>query len=258
MEHLDSIVRDVRRRLEERRQAMPLYRLRALAAPEEPASLVRALQRPQISLVAEVRRVSASHDLLRPDLDVRDLVAHFEAAGAAAVSVLTETDHFRGSLDDLSATIRGTELPVLQKDFFLDEYQLHEARALGASAVLLTVAILRHEELLALGETARRLGLDAVVLARDEVELEQALLLPDAVVAVGDPDEPAGDESSLDTTFRLTSQVPADRLVLSQGSVNRREDVLRLGAAGVDGVIVGEHLLSQEDIEAAIRELLPR
>jgi indole-3-glycerol phosphate synthase len=257
MEHLDSIVRDVKRRLEERRQAMPLYRLRALAAPQEAASFLEAVRGPAIALVPEVRRISSTEGLLRPDLDVRELVARFEAAGAAAVSVVTETDHFRGSLDDLSAAIRTTRLPVLQKDFLVDEYQLHEARALGASAVLLTVAILAHDELLALGETARRLALDVVVAARDEIELEQALMLDGAVIAVGAPEGLDLERASLENTFRLTSQVPADRVVLAQGAVNERDEILRLQAAGVDGVILGEHLLSQDDVEAALRHLLP-
>jgi indole-3-glycerol phosphate synthase len=188
---------------------------------------------------------------------VRELVARYEVAGAAAVSVITEEDHFGGSLDDLTAAVGGTTLPVLQKDFIVDEYQLHEARPLGASAVLLVVAILDHDELMALGETARRLGLAVVAEVHDEVELEQALLLKDAVIGINNRDM-RSHEVSLGTTFRLISQVPPERLVISQSGVRGREDFLRLEAAGVDGVLVGEHLLVQEDVEAAIRDLLYR
>lgn len=255
MEYLDRIVQDVRRRLEERRQSMPLYRLRTLPAPPVRASLARALQTPGLSLIAEVKRASPSKGPLRPNLDVRDLVLRYEAAGAGAISVLTETDHFRGSLDDLSTAVAATNLPILQKDFILDEYQLHEARALGASAVLLIVAILDHEELMALGETARRLGLDVVAEVHDEVELEQALLLKEAVLGINNRDLHSF-EISLETSFRLVSQVPPERTVISESGVRGREDFLRLEAAGVDGVLVGEHLLVQDDVEAAIRELL--
>jgi indole-3-glycerol phosphate synthase len=255
MEYLDSIVNDVRRRLEQRREAVPLYRLRALAAPPNRPSFAQALRGPGLALIAEVKRASPSRGPLRPDLDVHDLVARYEAAGAAAISVLTEEDHFRGHLDDLSAAVGGTSLPILQKDFILDEYQLHEARALGASAVLLIVAILDHDELLALGETARRLGLDVVAEVHDEVELEQALLLDEAIVGINSRDLRTF-EISLETIFKLVSQVPPQRKVIGESGVRGREEFLRLEAAGVDGVLVGEHLLAQEDVEAAIRELL--
>jgi indole-3-glycerol phosphate synthase len=257
MEYLDSIVQDVRRRLEQRRQTVPLYRLRAMSAPAGRPSFVQALEAPGLSLIAEVKRASPSKGPLRPQLDVQDLVARYEVAGASAVSVITEEDHFRGSLDDLAAAVGGSSLPVLQKDFILDEYQLHEARALGASAVLLIAAILDHDELMALGETARRLSLAVVAEVHDEVELEQSLLLKDAVIGINNRDVRSHDVS-LATTFRLVSQVPPERMVIGESGVRGREDFLRLEAAGVDGVLIGEHLLVQEDVEAAIRDLLYR
>lgn len=257
MDYLESIVQDVRRRLEQRRQTVPLYRLRAMPAPERRPSFLQAMRSPGLSLIAEVKRTSLSKGPLRSHLDVPDLVARFEVAGAAAISVITEEDHFRGSLDDLAAAVGGSSLPVLQKDFIVDEYQLHEARALGASSVLLIVAVLDHDELMALGETARRLGLAVVAEVHDEVELEQALLLKDAVIGIDNRDM-RSPEVSLGTTFRLVSQVPPERLVIGESGVRGREDFLRLEAAGIDGVLVGEHLLVQDDVEAAIRDLLYR
>jgi indole-3-glycerol phosphate synthase len=256
MEYLDGIVADVRRRVEERMAAVPLRELRTWNAPER-ASFLEALQSPGLSLIAEVKRASPSKGSLRPDVDVAELVRHYEAAGAAAVSVLTEQDHFQGSLDDLRTAEGATSLPLLQKDFVLDEYQLHEARALGASAVLLIVAILDRDEFLALGETADRLGLDVLAEVHGEEELEQALALERAVLGINNRDLRSF-EVSLETTFRLVSQVPPERTVVSESGIRGRDDFVRLEAAGVDGVLVGEHLLRSGDVEAAIRELLLR
>lgn len=255
MLNFDDIIAGVRRRIEERKRSVPLYRLRALATPAGRPSLARSLQGRELALIAEVKRASPLEGMLRPDLDVADLVRRYEAAGAAAIAVVTDEDRFHGSLDDLSVAVAATGLPVLQKDFIIDEYQLHEARALGASAVLLIVGLLDHPELLALGETARRLGLDVIAEVHDEDELGQALSLEEAIIGLHDRDLHEED-ASIETTFRLISGVPVERLVVSGSGVASRDDFLRLEAAGVDGVVVGEHLLRRDDVEAAIRELL--
>lgn len=256
MQYLSDIVADVRRRVEERKAGVPFHELRARLAPGR-ASFADAITAPGLSLIAEVKRASPSKGPLRPDLSVGELVRHYEAAGAVAVSVLTEQDHFLGSLADLSEAAESTSLPLLQKDFTLDEYQLHEARALGASCVLLIVAILGHDELLALAETAHRLGLDTLVEVHDEDELAQALALERAIIGINNRDLHTF-AVSLETTFRLVSQVPPERTVVSESGIRGRDDFARLEAAGVDGVLVGEHLLRSDDVEAAIRELLLR
>lgn len=254
MEFLEMIVGDVRRRLDERKKRVVLHELRARPAPEGRPSLRAALLRPGLSLIAEVKRASPSKGPLRMDLDVADLVRRYEAAGAAAVSVLTEEDHFRGSLDDLAAAVAATRLPVLRKDFIVDEYQLHEARVYGASAVLLIAAILSHGELVALAETARRLGLDVLVEVHDESELLQALAVDDAVIGINNRDLHSF-AVSLETTFRLVSLVPPERLVVSESGIRTRADCLRLRAAGVDGLLVGEVLVRSDDPGATLRAL---
>ena len=259
MEYLAEIVADVRRRVEERKQHVSVHELRSQVGPERP-SLADALRAAGLSLIAEVKRASPSKGPLRPDLDVDDLVRRYEAAGAAAISVLTEQDHFGGSLADLRLAVSATGatgLPVLQKDFILDEYQLHEARAGGASAVLLIVAVLGRDEFLALGETAHRLGLDVLAEVHEEEELAQALALERAIIGINNRDLRSF-AVSLETTFRLISRVPAERTVVSESGLRGREDFVRLEAAGVDGVLVGEHLLRSEDVGAAIHELLGR
>ena len=151
--------------------------------------------------------------------------------------------------------MKAGSLPVLQKDFVVDEYQLWEARVRGASAVLLIVAMLEQADLLRLWEAARFLGLDVLVEVHDEPQLLRALTLDEAVIGINNRDLRSF-AVSLDTTFRLISLVPPDRTVVSESGVRGREDYLRLQAAGVDGVLVGEHLLEQSDIEAALRALV--
>ena len=236
--------------------------LRALATPERRLSFAQALSSPGMALVAEVKRASPDSGELRPRLDVAGLVRQYHAAGAAAVAVCTEEDHFRGSLEDLSAAVAATTLPVLRDDFVVDEYQLHEARVAGASAVLLRASILPREELLALGESARRLGLDVVVEVRDEARLADALGLDDAVVGIDNsrPEEEGvgerGSWAALENTFRLVCLVPCERSILVLGGIHTRRDVQRLQAASVDGVLVGERLVSSDDVQAAVAELL--
>jgi indole-3-glycerol phosphate synthase len=258
---LDEIVFDVRRRVAERQKVLPLDRLRSLAAPERKLSFVQALSTPQISLVAEVKRVSPPRGMPRPPLEVGELVRHYESAGAAAISVCTEEDHYRGSLEDLIQAVAATSLPVLRDDFVVDEYQLHEARVAGASAVLLMAAILPRPELLALGRTARRLGLDVVVEVPDERRLEEALALEGAVVGIDGTSRSImgeGDVSTanVESAFRLISLAPCERQVLVRGGVANRADVARFEAASVDGLLVGERMAAGDDVEATIQALL--
>jgi len=257
MKSLDTIVADVRRRLAERKENLPLRTLQAMPAQEYRPSLLAALRGPQMALIAEVKRASPATGPLRTDLDVPDLVRHFERAGAAAIAVLTEQDSYLGSLDDLAAAVQASSLPVLQEDLILDEYQLHEARVRGAVAVLLVVAVLDHRELQALAETAHRLELEVVAEVHDESQLERALTIDEAIIGINNRDL-ATQDVTLETTFRLISGMPPERLVVSESGLRGRGDFVRLQAAGVDGVLVGEHLLRQADVEAAVRELLPQ
>ena len=255
MGYLQDIVADVRRHLEERKRELAPELVRRLPLPPGRASFAVALSRPGLGVIAEIKRVSPSKGPLRADLDVADLAGRYERAGAVAVSVLTESDNFGGSLRDLAVAVAATSVPVLQKDFVVDEYQLWEARVRGASAVLLIVAVLEQADLLRLSETARGLGLDVLVEVHDEAELARGLAIDDAIIGINNRDLRSF-AVSLDTTFRLVSLMPPDRIVVSESGLRCREDYLRLQAAGVDGVLVGEHLLVQEDVEVAVRALL--
>jgi indole-3-glycerol phosphate synthase len=213
-----------------------------------------ALARPGIGVIAEHKRRSPSAGVLREGASVTDLVGAYERGGASAISVLTEQRHFDGSLEDLRKAREATSLPILRKDFIVDTYQLYEAAAAGADAVLLIVAALEPVELARLSAQAGELGLETLVEVHDEAELDTALGLPDGVIGINNRDLT---DFSLDVrrTFRLLERIPTGRLVVSESGVHRRGQLDELEAAGVHAVLVGETLMRASEPEAACRAL---
>jgi indole-3-glycerol phosphate synthase len=202
-----------------------------------------------------VKRFSPSKGPIRPHLDVGSLVAAYKAGGAAAVSVLTEGDHFRGSLDDLQQAAGRTVLPLLRKDFVVDPYQVYEAGAHGASAVLLIAALLDDRELRGLTALAQDLGLDVLLEVHDASEMARALNVEDAVIGINNRDLRTF-EVSLQTSLRLAGLVPPGRLLVAESGIKDRADVEELASAGVDAVLVGESLLRQIEVRAAVAALV--
>jgi indole-3-glycerol phosphate synthase len=252
--YLDAIVPDVRRRLAEREARLPRAALEKMSPPSPRHSFANALRAPGVSVIAEVKRFSPSKGAIRPELDVPSLVAEYEAGGAAAVSVLTEGDHFHGSLTDLQLAAAATSLPLLRKDFILDPYQVLEARAYGASAVLLIAALLDDPTIRALAALALESSMDVLLEVHDREELERALTLGEAIIGINNRDLRTF-EVSLETTLRLAAGVPAGRLLVSESGITDRADVERLAMAGVDAVLVGESLLRQDAVAAAVGSL---
>jgi indole-3-glycerol phosphate synthase len=253
--YLDRIVPAVRRRLEERTRLLLPGGPASLPESGPRPSFAAAIAAPGLSLIAEVKRSSPSKGLIRPDLDVGETVHAYEAAGARAVSVLTEQDHFLGSLDDLHTAAAHTALPLLCKDFIIDGHQVHEAHAAGASAVLLIAALLSDEELRGLSGLALDLGLDVLLEVHDEPELARALAIDAAVIGINNRDLRTF-AVSLETTARLARRVPAGRLLVSESGIRGRGDAEWLAALGVDGILVGESILRSADAQAAIRALV--
>jgi indole-3-glycerol phosphate synthase len=252
---LDRIVEATRDEVERRREIMPLSQLEA-ALRDRPESrpFQEALTRPGVSVIAEHKRRSPSAGAIREDMGVADVVCAYERGGAAALSVLTEPFHFGGSLDDLVAARAATHLPVLRKDFIVDPYQLLEAAAAGADAILLIVAALEPEVLLELHRDARALDLDVLVEVHDEEELEAALDVEAEVIGINNRN--LSDFSvDIERTYELLSDVPAGKTVVSESGFSTREQLDELDRVGVDAVLIGETLMRAPDIEAACREL---
>ena len=254
---LDEIVAASRAALEATKRALPLSEVEALArarsAPRDFRGALSAGGKPR--LIAEAKKASPSKGLLAPVYDAPALAKAYEAAGAACLSVLTEPRYFQGHLDHLSAASAACQLPCLRKDFLFDPYQILEARAAGADAVLLIAAILPRSSLVALRELAEYLGMAALVEVHNEREVNRALSAGARLVGINNRDLRTFDVS-LETTARLRSLVPADRLVVAESGIHTREDVQRLRDLGVDAMLVGEALVRSGDVEAKIRDLL--
>lgn len=203
-----------------------------------------------VALIAECKRRSPGAGAIRPDLDPAELVAGYERAGAAAISVLTDREYFGGSLDDLRTVSSTVGLPVLRKDFTLDTLQVIEARSAGADAVLLIARILDDETMSRLHTAAMALGMAALFEVHDAAELDRAVRIGADLIGINNRDL-ATFTTDLRTTERLLDSLPAGVAIVSESGIRTREDVERLGAAGVDAILVGESLLSAVDPSAA-------
>jgi len=209
----------------------------------------------RIAVIAELKKASPSKGLIRAEFDVSALARELEAAGAAALSVLTEEEFFQGSLGNLRAASAAVSLPCLRKDFMVDEFQMVEARANAADAVLLIVAALRDEELGRLARAARAQRLDVLCEVHDEDELQRAVDAGCDLIGVNTRDLRTF-EVSLETAFELAGKIPAGVVKVAESGIHSADDVARLRAAGYDAFLVGESLMRAERPGDALRELL--
>ena len=214
-----------------------------------------ALIAPGVSLIAEMKRASPSRGPIRPDAAVADVVRNYEAAGASACSILTEPEFFGGSLDDLRAARAATRLPLLRKDFIVDEYQLAEARHAGADAALLIVAALEPERLTELISFAQSLGLDTLIEVHEDSEVEVAVDAGAEIIGINNRNLKSLDVDT-ETVFELLSDIPAGTVVVAESGISERGDVLRLEEAGVDAILVGEALMGSDDMARSVKTLL--
>jgi indole-3-glycerol phosphate synthase len=220
-----------------------------------PGRFRAALREPRIAVIAEFKRRSPSAGTLREAPDLRELVEAYERGGASALSVLTEGKHFDGTLEDLRATRTACELPILRKDFIVDDYQLYEAKVAQADAVLLIVAALEPDELSALNEGAGKLGLDVLVEVHDREELQTALKMGAELIGINNRD--LKDFSvDVERTAKLMGEIPEGVTVVSESGISGAEQLGKLEDAGVDAVLVGETLMRSAHPEAALRTLL--
>jgi indole-3-glycerol phosphate synthase len=242
---LDQILDSTRRALPSLRERRTALEREAESRPSPP-SLVRALRRERIAVVAEVKRRSPSAGVIRGDLDPRERAALYARHGAAAISVLTDQPHFGGSVDDLRAAASEVALPVLRKDFILDELQIIEARAAGAAGVLLIVRALAPERLAALLGCARAAGLDALVEVHTAPELDRALAAGAGIIGINSRDLDTF-RIDVDTAWELLARVPGDRVAVAESGMQSPDDVARAAAAGADAVLVGTALSAAPD-----------
>jgi len=243
-------------RLETEKLATPVETLEARALQRGPAKdFPGAFRLPGIHVIAEIKRASPSRGMLREDLDPAALAKGYQAGGAAAISVITEHDHFRGSMEALEEVREGVALPILRKDFITDPYQIVESRAAGADTFLLIAALLSRDVLASLIDVGRSWGMEPLVEVHDFPELETALAAGAEVVGINNRNLKTF-HVDLNTTLELAAHVPGDRIIVSESGINDHTQILRLMEAGVRGFLVGESLVTSPDPMAKVQELI--
>jgi len=255
---LDKIVDYKRLEVAEAKARVPMAELEErIEQASPPRDFRAALRREGISLIAEIKRASPSKGDMLPGVEAVELASLYEQQGARALSILTDTKFFKGKLEDLTAARTHVSIPCLRKEFVIDEYQIHEARAAQADAILLIVRILDDAQLRDYHALAQSLGMAALVETHNEGEIERALECGAHIIGINNRDL---DTLAMDvmTTMRLKSLVPGGHTLVSESGIYTREHVHMLEEGGVDAMLVGESLLTSRNIAEKIQELLGR
>ena len=245
---LDEIMAHHREQLPKTMRQTPFADLRAFAQiASKPLDFYAALKKPGVSLIAECKKASPSKGLMVPDYDAVKLATTYQAAGASGISVLTDSRHFQGSLEDLRNVKESVKIPVLRKDFIFDPYQVYEARVAGADAILLIAAVLSQTEMASLLKLVHKLGMNALIEVHSEAELEKVLLLNPRIVGVNNRNLQTF-EVDFENTARLRGLIPDDVVTVGESGLKTEDDVKRMADIGVDAILVGETLVKSKNV----------
>lgn len=257
-EVLKEIIERKKKRLKDRKSELPLSEVRARAKDSGPKKdFLRAISRPAgkpVRFIAELKKASPSEGIIRQDFDHISIASVYEEKGASAISVLTEEDFFKGSIDYLKDLSRVSKLPLLRKDFIIDEYQIYESAAFGADAVLLIGAALSRTQAEEFFHLAGELGLHCLVEVHHWKELEDVMLFRPPIIGINNRDLRTL-KVDLRTTEYLIKDIPEGHCVVSESGIKTRKDVLYISSLGVDAILIGTTLMKAEDIGAKIEEL---
>jgi indole-3-glycerol phosphate synthase len=254
---LSEIIAHKKEELAETKRQTPFSDIKSKAIDAEPTrGFGNALSTSGgIRLIAEVKKASPSKGVIREDFDPVEIARIYEESGASCLSVLTENKYFQGELGYLSRIRKNVKLPLLRKDFIFDEYQIHEARAAGADAILLIAACLERQQIEDYLGIAKRLGLDVLVESHIYKELDKSLQAGAEIIGINNRDLTTF-AVNLQTTFDLVKDIPDDRIVVSESGIKTRDDVVKIHQAGVDAILVGERLMREKDVGKMVKELL--
>jgi len=253
---LDRIIAQKREEVEQRKKVTPTTCLRERIAQQKPAvDFAPALKGDHIRLIAEVKQASPSRGILTSNFSPTKLARTYVEGGAAAISVLTEASYFMGSIEHLAAIREAAGLPLLRKDFIFDPYQVYESRAYGADALLLIATILSQGQLKELISLSHTVGLKCLVEVHNEGEVERAVLSEAEIIGINNRDLNTF-VVDINTTRRLRPVVPKQKIVVSESGIKSRKDMEKLSKWGVDAALVGEALVTADNVRAKMKELL--
>lgn len=253
---LDPILENKRIEVEAQKKRISVRDLEErIALNRKPRDFRSALRQEGISLIAEIKRASPSRGDILPGVDAVEIAALYEQCGARAISVLTDEKYFKGKLDDLTNAHRHVRVPCLRKEFIVDEYQIYEARAAEADAILLIVRCLDDEELKSFYKLARTLEMEVLVETHTAEEIERALEAGAHIIGINNRDLDSLDVD-VNRSLELKKLVPGGNILVSESGIYTRAQVQQLEDGGVDAILVGESLLSSNDIRAKMQELL--
>jgi indole-3-glycerol phosphate synthase len=256
---LKQIIQRKREEVAERQQDVPVDELQTRACDQEPcrgfvAAIEDRFQSNQAAVIAEIKKASPSKGVIRSNFQPIDIAESFETAGATCLSVLTDVDFFQGADHYLTAARNAVKIPVLRKDFIIDEYQVYEARALGADCILLIVAALEPKRLQILNTLAHDLGMDVLVEVHNAEELRIALELPNHLIGINNRDLHTF-ATSLDTTYELLDMIDDDRIVVTESGIHTAAHVQEMRSKGVNAFLIGEAFMREQNPGQALQAL---
>jgi indole-3-glycerol phosphate synthase len=255
---LERIVEKKRERLKDRKSEVSLRELRsrafAKAGMRDFPKAIRRTVGEKIRIIAEIKKASPAEGILRRDFRPGDIAGLFEKKGASAISVITEEDFFQGNMENISLAKNATELPILRKDFIFDEYQIYEARAYEADAVLLIAAVLSRLQAEELFHLSSELGLSVLFEVHHWKELDTALLIDVPIIGINNRDLKSL-KINLNTTMELIKEVPRGKVVVSESGIEKRDDVEFFAMTEVDALLIGTALMKADDISMKMEEL---
>lgn len=252
---LEDIVEHKKHRLERAQEEVSLREMEKMAAPVKNRGFKAAISKGKVSLIAELKKASPSHGVIRHDYVPGEIAKIYKNNKASALSVLTEDKYFQGSMDHLKAVRQAVDLPVLRKDFIISEYQVYESAVAGADAILLIANLLDKGMLKGLYHEARALGIDVLIEVHDERELDKALGTGAEIIGINNRNLRTL-EVDINTTFELFPNVPPGKIVVSESGIRDYEDVKRISEAGVKALLIGAVFMEADDMGAAVRKVM--
>ena len=254
--YLDEIIDYKRGELEKRKENIPYSALKMqLQFSKAPKDFKGALQKEGTRIIAEIKKASPSKGIIRADFDHLAIAECYEKSGAAAISVLTDSHFFKGDIEYLSQARQVVAIPLLRKDFIIDEYQVVEAKVYGADALLLIAAVLTEERLKYLYDLSRSFGMDVLVEVHDKADLKKALAIGADIIGINNRNLKTF-TTDINTTVALAKEIPGDKIIVSESGINSLEDVKFLKGGRANAFLIGEAFMREDDPGAKLKELL--